>query len=182
MTKAGVSFTEGLTDAECSAIEAEGRFRFPPDLRAFLQGALPVSHSFVDWRGTRGPDLVRRFEFPFEGIAFDIEANVFWLPEWGPKPDALVDALAVARAAFDAAPHLIPIYGHRFIPEDPHEAGNPVFSVMQTDIIVYGADLADYLEREFHDFFPHPPREDIADVRVIDFWSRLVEANCEGTG
>lgn len=43
-----------------------------------------------------------------------------------------------------AAPRLIPICSHRYIPEEPHDAGNPVFSVMQSDVIYYGADLANY--------------------------------------
>ena len=53
-------------------------------------------------------------------------------------------AFAVAKRAMDAAPKLVPIAGHRFIPEAPHEEGNPVFSVHQTDIIYYGRDLAEY--------------------------------------
>jgi hypothetical protein len=39
---------------------------------------------------------------------------------------------------------LIPIFVHRMMPDDPHLAGNPVFSVHQTDIIHYGFALADY--------------------------------------
>ena len=35
------------------------------------------------------------------------------------------------------------------LPDAPHEPGNPVFSVQQTDIIVYGTDLRDYLAHEF---------------------------------
>ncbi len=142
LKKAGVVFTEGLSDAELNAIEARGRFVFPPDLRAFLRAALPLSHGFVDWRAMSDAQLAEYLDAPFEGIAFDIEVNIFWLPEWGQRSDVLEDALAIARAAFDAAPRLIPILGHRYIPDRPREAGNPVFSVVQTDIVVYGASLA----------------------------------------
>jgi hypothetical protein len=38
---------------------------------------------------------------------------------------------------------------HRMMPAEPHLSGNPVFSVHQTDIIVYGKDLRDYLTHEF---------------------------------
>lgn len=177
LKKAGVVFTEGLSDAELNAIEARSHFVFPPDLRAFLQAALPVSHGFVDWRALSDAQLTGYLDAPFEGIAFDIDVNIFWLPEWGPRPDALEDALAIARAAFDAAPRLIPILGHRYIPDRPREAGNPVFSVVQTDIIVYGASLAAYLENEFPQAFDKARGEIRNEARTIDFWSRLVEDN-----
>jgi hypothetical protein len=62
---------------------------------------------------------------------------------------------------------LIPIYGHRMMPDEPHLPGNPVFSVYQTDIIYYGYDLADYLRHEFH----LPGREPWPErVRAIRFW------------
>jgi hypothetical protein len=48
-----------------------------------------------------------------------------------------------------AAPKLIPVFLHRMMPDEPRKAGNPVFSVHQTDIIYYGHDLPDYLRQEF---------------------------------
>lgn len=42
-----------------------------------------------------------------------------------------------------------PVYGHRYLPAGPVLAGHPVLSVHQTDVIYYGADLADYLSLEF---------------------------------
>jgi hypothetical protein len=44
----------------------------------------------------------------------------------------------------------------RYIPAEPNESRNPVFSVHQTDIIHYGNDLADYFQREFQ--VPLPDR------------------------
>ena len=55
----------------------------------------------------------------------------------------------VAEQLIAAAPRLIPVYIHRMMPAEPHLPGNPVFSVHQTDIIVYGTDLRDYLVHEF---------------------------------
>ncbi|WP_197086969.1 hypothetical protein [Bradyrhizobium sp. LTSPM299] len=40
--------------------------------------------------------------------------------------------------------------GHRYLPEQPHESGNPVFLIFYTDAIYYGANLNDYFEREFN--------------------------------
>ena len=46
-------------------------------------------------------------------------------------------------------PRLVPVYSHRYLPAGRGASGHPVLSVMQTDIICYGADLDDYLYREF---------------------------------
>jgi len=61
---------------------------------------------------------------------------------------------------------------HRYLPEQPHEAGNPVFSVFGIDAIHYGVDLADYLEREFSSWDRRPWPDAI---KYIPFWSDLVE-------
>jgi hypothetical protein len=100
-------------------------------------------------------------------VLFDIESNGFWLEEWGPRPALMGDALRRGEELLSAAPVLIPIYGHRMMPDEPHLSGNPVFSVVQTDIIYYGFDLADYLRHEFH----LPGREPWPEkVRPIRFW------------
>jgi hypothetical protein len=64
-----------------------------------------------------------------------------------------------------AAPHL------RFMPATPCEAGNPVFSVMQTGIIHSGNDLADYLHNEFS--VPLPDWAATA-PKPIPFWDTVV--------
>jgi len=98
---------------------------------------------------------------------FDIEHNSFWLPEWGPRPKKLAEALRTAEELISAAPKLIPVYLHRMMPDEPQSPGNPVFSVHQTDIICYGFDLADYLRHEFN----LPGRELWpAQIRTIRFW------------
>jgi hypothetical protein len=84
--------------------------------------------------------------------------------------------LAVARAAVEAAPRLIPVFAHRYLPAEPEDAGNPVFSVHQTDIIHYGADLRSYLANEFGT--PDPTIVIVGGTpRRIRLWTDLVEAN-----
>jgi hypothetical protein len=46
-------------------------------------------------------------------------------------------------------PALVPVYKHRYLPTMPSESGNPVLSVVQTDIIYYGNDLLDWFDYEF---------------------------------
>jgi hypothetical protein len=145
----GIAFDAGLTDAEVASAESRFEFRFPPDLRAFLQTALPRGPRFPDWRSGDETALRDWLDLPRRGVLFDIEYNAFWLEEWGPRPAALVEAKRAGEQLIAAAPRLIPVYMHRMIPAEPHLPGNPVFSVHQTDIIVYGTDLRDYLAHEF---------------------------------
>ncbi len=161
-----VEFDSGLTDAEVKSVETRFGFRFPPDLREFLQTALPHGPQFPDWRSGDEAILLDWLDSPRRGILFDVEHG-FWLEEWGSPPRSLTEATEVVTALVKSAPKLIPIYSHRMMPEEPHLSGNPVFSVHQTDIIHYGFDLADYFRNEFN----LPGREPWPEVvRAIRFW------------
>jgi len=165
-----IDFAAGLTDSEVGRAEAEFGFRFPPDLRAFLQTGLPAGSGFPDWRNGDPEEIRDWLRQPMEGVLFDVEHNGFWLPEWGPQPAAIADALGATREMVSAAPKLIPIYKHRMMPERPSCEGNPVFSVHQTDIIYWGIDLRDYL---IHEFLARKGVRWLvpSDVRVIEFWN-----------
>ena len=176
--RAGVVFESGLTGQEVRRSETAYGFCFPPDYRAFLMYALPTSHGFIDWRNADETRIQERLSWPYEGMCFDIEHNHFWLRAWGARPDQLSDAFAIAKRAVQQAPILIPIAGHRYIPAQPAEDGNPVFSVYQTDIIYYGQNLFEYLENEFgYYFFGHGRYQMTAPVKPIAFWSYLVDVN-----
>lgn len=175
LSAAGVSFDTGLTAQEISSIEREYGFCFPPDLREFLGYSLPVSKGWLDWRREGRSEIMKRLERPFEGMCFDIEHNAFWLDSWGRKPAATLDACSIARAAVVTAPRLIPLCGHRFLPDRPCEVGNPVFSVHQTDIIYYGSDLFDYFCNEFGYYFGRAGYTFDGRARHIEFWSDLVD-------
>ncbi len=170
-----VELDEGLSDDEIAHAEARYGIRFPTDLRELLKTALPRGEGFPNWRSGEEAMLRDWLEMPLEGVLFDVEHNDFWLPEWGPRPETLDEALRHAGELVAAAPRLIPIYMHRMIAGEPCREGNPVFSVHQTDIIHYGFDLADYLRHEFElpDREPWP-----AVVRPIRFWdiARFQEA------
>lgn len=169
----GVLLEEGLSDPEVARVEQTFGIRFPPDLKALLQYALPVSQNFPNWREPTAEISIReRFAWPLEGIKFDIEYNGFWLEKWGPRPEDLATAFEIAHEEVAKAPKLIPIYSHRYLPDEPCLVGNPVLSIYQTDIIYYGSDLANYFENELgrrghqlHSF---------EGIREIRFWSRLV--------
>lgn len=175
----GVVFDTGLSDAEIRQIEEKFAFQFPPDLKLLLHTALPVSNDFAEWRSAlTSPDgyevVLSRLEWPWEGMLFDMENNDFWIKDWGPKPTAKEEQIHIARQFYNTYPKLIPIYSHRYIPCTPLEAGNPVFSVYQMDIIYYGYNLACYLAGEFS--FVLPDNFKIPDEpRPISFWGPWVD-------
>lgn len=165
-TVAKIDFAPGLSGLEVLGIEARYGFRFPPDLRDFLQTALPRGRRFPDWRNGDEARFRAWFDLPREGVVFDVRQG-FWLPEWGERPHDEREAIGQVEALIAAAPKLIPVYAHRMMPADPHLAGNPVFSVHQADIIHYGRDLEAYLN---HEFLGADYGASCTDCRTIAFW------------
>lgn len=170
-------FEQGLSDAELADLEATFAFRIPPDLRFLLQCALPAGDLFPDWRGSK-EQLQKVLSWPSVGILFDVEHDGFWAPSWGARPTNLDSALAKAREILTEAPALIPICSHRYIPTEPEASGNPILSVYQTDIILYGNDLPSYFHKEFR--VPLPGWA-ASSPCPIPFWDELVWLNDERT-
>lgn len=166
----------GYTQSELDGIQAKWRLRFPPDLVALYRERRRViddpRFGSLDWLEAEDALIRRALDWPLKGFLFDVE-NGLWWPEWGAMPEALPAREARLREIFAAAPKLIPVCGHRYIPEAPHGAGNPVFSVYQMDVIVYGADLAHYVMREnrFNPIFD----EEWPPIKDVPFWSRAAE-------
>lgn len=178
LERAGVTFAPGLSEAEIHQIEASYALRFPPDYRALLMAALPISEGFTDWRNGDRKKILAYLDWPHRGICFDIEHNQFWMRAWGPRPGDLDAAFEIARQAVEQAPRLIPILSHRYIPTAPAESDNPIFSVYQTDIIYYGSNLGEYLENEFSTNLFGQHRYQISKpLKYIPFWSYLVDIN-----
>jgi hypothetical protein len=139
----------GLTESELAGVEQEFGFSFADDHRAFLAAGLPYGRGWPDWRdGDRG-QLREKLAMPVEGVLFDVAENGFWYEGWGPQPAGNADAVTVARRFLMTVPRLVPVHSHRYLPAGHGASGHPVLSVMQTDIIVYGADLNSYLRHEF---------------------------------
>ena len=143
-----VEFAAGLTDAEVVAVEQRFGFLFPPTCENSFKPPCPQPSvpQLAQWRRSTLREWLDR---PRQGVLFDVEHNGFWLEEWGPPPASIAAHLRVADELVTAAPQLIPDLQSSDDPAEPHLPGNPVFSVHQTDIIVYGVDLTDYLRTEF---------------------------------
>ena len=164
------TWAKGYTQTELDAAQEKFGLVFPTDLIAFYLERRPVKGH--DWRDDAA--IRKMLAWPFEVLRFDIENNDLWWLEWGPKPFAAEGREQVLRQVLAQAPQLIPLYGHRFLPETPAESGNPVFSVYGSDTIIYGANLEDYFQREFASSGNEPSP---GDVKHIPFWSDLVARN-----
>jgi hypothetical protein len=165
----------GYSPSELDDIQARWDLRFPPDLIALLRDyrEWPVNWpgGHFDWIASDAAIIRDKLDWPFEGFWFDVEHGGLWMPEWGERPHEERARHARLREVFAAAPKLIPLVGHRYVPEEPNESGNPVFSVYQSDIVPYGADLDDWLrrEREGYTAAPWPA------LKPVRFWTRAFE-------
>jgi len=167
----GTRWLGGLAEEQVVAVEREWALRFPPDYRLFLKrlhsvdrpmkcrrgrtAALerPTLHdapSFYNWlRDDRA--IQGRLEVLVGGLQFDVEENDLWRPSWGPKPATALLRAQRVRDLVRAAPRLIPVFSHRYLLADPPQGGNPVFSIVQSDIIVMADELRTYFLFEFAD-------------------------------
>ncbi|MBF0664491.1 MAG: hypothetical protein IR159_02915 [Brevundimonas sp.] len=165
-----LTWTRGYTAAELERAQARFRLTFPSDLIELLRDRRPVGGPDWNSEATVRPLLA----WPFEGLLFDVEQNGLWWKDWGDRPANADERAEVLRQVVERAPRLIPIFSHRYLPATPTVAGNPVFSVYQSDVIHYGADLDDYIDREENGWESRPwPKN----LREIDFWSELVRRN-----
>ena len=172
LRKKDVVFESGLTPEELAHVENIFTFRFPPDLRLLLNMALPVQDHFIHWRQALTSeayrtDILRRIATGLEEM---VEAGKQLHEEMGISFDGT--DTAPETNPFPGIPRLIPIYGRRYIPETPHEAANPVYSIFAADMIYYGFDLASYFRNEFHITLPAafkvPDRP-----KITPFWGTL---------
>lgn len=162
----------GYTSGELEMAQERYGLRFPPDLIELLLDRRPLDG--WDWRNDDA-GIRRALSHPLDGLLFDLEHNDLWWPEWGERPSSPEERARVLTAVVGAAPRLMPLIAHRYIPETPREVGNPVFSVMQSDVIYYGANLAEYFANEFA--YEWGATFNIGSPRRIPFWSDLVERN-----
>jgi hypothetical protein len=167
----------GYSPAELDDIQLRWKLQFPPDLLKLLAHRRPLLSGGFDWIDGTHEEIELLLRWPAESFMFDVLENGLWWQEWGPSPPSSSGKIGRVTELLADAPRLIPLGGHRYIPETPSESGNPVFSVYQSDIIYYGADLADWILREEHGWSAgrlidpsHPPKE-------IPLWSEAVRRN-----
>lgn len=174
-SNAPIPFGErGLEPSEIDSIEKELGFPFPQDFRFFLQNTAGSGNALFPWWEFSEVRYTQSIEHILEGLLFDVQHDELWLERWGDKPSTFTDAESLIRRDFGKWPKLLPISGHRYMAAEPCENGNPVFSIMQSDIIYYGRDLADYLWREFTPAFSLDTPKD--PIKFIPIWSNFAES------
>ena len=167
----GTRWRGGLSAERIAAAERRWNLHFPPDYRLFLARLHAVDRpmrclsgeqsphdaprlhgapSFYNWL-TESSAIQERLDALVEGLQFDVENNNLWRSGWGPKPATAVTRAERVRELVSAAPRLIPVFSHRYLLAEPAQEGNPVFSIMQSDIIVFATDLRTYFLTEFAD-------------------------------
>ena len=164
----------GLSILQIQLIEAQLGFRMPEDFSYLLQNVRDPGEVLFPWSNFKKQRYDDTIAWVLKGIEFDVEHNNLWLRRWGGRPSELSTALDIARSDFATWPKLLPVYGHRFLAAEPCRPDNPVFSIMQTDIVCYGANLAHYLLNEFarQDHTQHVVDQSI---QAIEVWSDFAE-------
>ena len=184
---AGTRWTGG---ADVDQLERRIGMPFPTELRTFLtrlhattpgrrvtryRGDVAVEvevPGFYNWDRDTAAMAAARTNVE-AGLVFDVEHNDLWPRSWGPRPGEPAKRERRVAELVAAAPTLFPILGQRFVVE-----GTPglVISVHQSDIIVYGCDLREYLLNELGDVIGtgHQYTVGACDTDAIPFWGELM--------
>ena len=151
-----IIFEKGLSWQEQQELEEFWGIHFPKSLMDFYACAFPAAERnpvvypwnpppefslFPDWRDT-SPENVTHIrellETPVKYLVHEMKRDSWQCDIWkGLTPDEVGEA----------APKLIPVYGHRYMPMNGFDP--PVFSVVGRDVVYFGSDLFEYLRREF---------------------------------
>ena len=148
LKKKGVIVDKGLSDAEIGQIEQLYKIRVPQILQDLWKEGLPISKSFYNWRDFTPRNIGKiksAMDKPFNDIR-ELAGEADWNGDWGEMPASSGDIADFIRKKADAAPRLIPIYGHRYMPAAAVE-NPPVFSICGLDVIIYGSDLEAYFQQ-----------------------------------
>jgi hypothetical protein len=100
----GIDFVRALTNADVVSIESKFSFRFPPDLRAFLQTAVPRGEQFPDWHSGSEAHSSRMARYPTRGRTLRHRAQQFLAHRMGTETGidqrdiAMRGKVAVSRA------------------------------------------------------------------------------------
>ena len=83
-------------------------------------------------------------------------------------------ALQTARRMLADVPRMIPVYRASVSTRGQETFGHPVLSMWQTDIIYYGLDRADYIDREFGGVRPGEGTNPWNPRATVEFWQDLL--------
>lgn len=174
--KKGLLVNKGLSEKEIVEIEQFYQIKFAPDHKLFLKHGLVIGDRFYNWRDDSKNNVKKikeMLDWPLEGIIFDYENNNFTYSYEDGNGFHFLSSVHEFKVWYEAnVPKLIPIYGHRFMSPVPENIGSPVYSIYQTDIIYYGANIFTFFDNEFQfDLNINYPKWE---TDQTPFWSELV--------
>lgn len=164
---------EGLTAKELDQIYKIYDIEFPTPLQDFLRSMLPISKGFYHWRNFSRENVAfikTCMEFPAKDICNRTD-EVDWCDHWGVEPKNKKKREVEIKKKALAAPKLVPIYSHRYIPLG-HFNSYPILSIHGVDIIYYGKDLENYINIEFGT--QKQAALDYRTIEYIPFWTDLM--------
>ena len=147
----GYKFDRCLTDEEIANIEQIYNIKFPKTLIEFYKKGLPIDFGFINWRDTSEENIEnikKILYYPINSLLYLIENDSYWVEDW-PVFETIEERKQYFIETMKNEPIPIPIYKNRYILSSDKEENPAVLSFAGRDIIVYGSNLQDYLEKEF---------------------------------
>ena len=177
LINSGFTIQPGISASEITKIEQYYNIQFPDDYKTLLQSfTIPEFYQWNDFSRKNILKIRRVLRAPIHGILFDVGHNGFWHASWGNKPSDPVKAFILAYNELKPLKNtLIPIFGHRYLRSDLIYTNSPVYSIYQTDMIIYGSNLWAYLEHEFLNSCE--PQNIKYDIKDNSFWSDILYFN-----
>ncbi len=180
MKAKNIRFSAGLTDCDFIKIEEIYGFSFPQSLRKFYRGGVPftdVEYEFPRWNDFSPENIEKikkRMRAPVEQLLEYLKtAPEYWA--WGDRPIKWEDTEKAYEKAAETAAPLVPFYRHRYVPVMEGVDDPPVLSIATGfDIVCYGSNLEDYLQR---DFVENPQHNLGKSCLHIPFWSDIMNYN-----
>jgi hypothetical protein len=107
------------------------------------------SWGWPDWRDGDLDTLRQQVDHPMT-VILDAVSEGYRPSEWRKRPADPEQAMLKAQARLADVPCMVPVYAHRYLPAGRDTSAQPVWSIHSVhDTIVYGLDLADYVDQEF---------------------------------
>lgn len=168
-----IEFESGLTSDEVAQIEKIYEIVFPKSLQEFLMTVLPVSKGFYNWRNREEENVEYIKNIINQPIRYinDMPEEVYWCEDWGEEPEDGENFKNEVKKRLEAAPKLIPVFSHRYVPMVSNE-NPPIISVHGVDIIYYGENIQDYFKIEFGE--KDQNTINFENIYPIPFWTDIM--------
>jgi hypothetical protein len=145
----GTCWNAGLPDEKIAEYESVLRVRFPNDFKAFLREMNGTDLATVNIYGSCGQpprQSVGIYSYPR-----DIDIVKQRIEDIRVSRNEIAIDLAGQGFELLTEANLVPIYSHRYVVCTSNLDSSPVLSIVvkDTDAIVYGSSLREYLEKEF---------------------------------